>query len=108
MTLKEYLDNVNRTRNKDLKFEESLCMISMGLSGEAGELTDLIKKIVFHYHAMDLDKIKKEMGDVLWYWSALCIVLNLDPEEILNLNVAKLKSRYPAGFSAENSINRKE
>lgn len=77
-----------------------------GLCGEAGELADLFKKHLFHGHRLDLDKVKKELGDVAWYMAELCSVLGLELGDVLAANIEKLKQRYPAGFSCEASINR--
>ncbi len=79
---------------------------ALGLAGEAGEVADLVKKDVFHRHGLDVGKIKKELGDCLWYIAALCSRLDLDLNEVMADNIAKLEARYPGGFSTRDSINR--
>jgi NTP pyrophosphatase (non-canonical NTP hydrolase) len=78
----------------------------VGLTGEAGEVADLIKKGVFHQHGIDIEKLKKEIGDTLWYVSALCTTLDLDMSEIMQQNIDKLKLRYPNGYNSEDSKKR--
>ena len=78
----------------------------IGLTGEAGEVADEIKKGVFHQHGIDLEKINKEIGDTLWYAAALCTTLGLDMSEIMQQNVDKLLLRYPNGYNSEDSKKR--
>lgn len=80
---------------------------ALGLVGEAGEVAEHIKKAVFHRHAIDREKLKKELGDVLWYAAALCTNLDLTMEEVMTGNIEKLQQRYPEGFSSDASVNRK-
>ena len=79
---------------------------SLGLSGEVGELNDMIKKWVFHGHDIDMQEVKKELGDVCWYVAMMCESFGFDLEEVMELNIDKLKKRYPEGFSEQASINR--
>jgi len=81
---------------------------SLGLTGESGEVADMIKKYIFHGHDLDKKALVKELGDVCWYVALLAHAIDVDFEEILSLNIDKLKSRYPEGFSESASINRKE
>ena len=82
---------------------------AVGMSSEAGEFAELIKKCVFQGKEMT-DDIKKhlasELGDVAWYWINSCRALGVDPNEVIGNNVEKLKARYPGGefnaFSSEN------
>lgn len=80
----------------------------LGLSGEVGELNDMIKKWIFHEKPFDEEHAKKEMGDVMWYVAMMCYSFGWDLDEILQMNVDKLKARYPQGFSVELANNRKE
>lgn len=80
----------------------------LGLSGEVGELNDMIKKWIFHEKPFDEEHAKKEMGDVLWYVAMMCYSFGWDLDEIMQMNVDKLKARYPQGFSVELANNRKE
>lgn len=83
-----------------------------GLAAEAGEFIEIPKKILFQGKPLTEENIfhmKRELGDVMWYWINACRALNLDPNEVIAENVNKLQSRYPGGsFDAEYSENRKE
>jgi NTP pyrophosphatase (non-canonical NTP hydrolase) len=59
----------------------------------------MIKKMLFHGRAIDLENFSKEMGDVLWYWTNLALAMNLSPSEIAQENIRKLKERYPERWS---------
>jgi NTP pyrophosphatase (non-canonical NTP hydrolase) len=74
---------------------------ALGLAGEAGEVADLIKKGIYHQQGIQIEKLKKELGDVLWYVSALCTQHGFTLEEVMQLNIEKLKARFPEGYSAE-------
>lgn len=82
---------------------EGLAIIALGLTGEAGEVAELIKKHVGHGHALDHDKVRKELGDLAWYIAAMCTVLGLDLSVVMHENIEKLRKRYPDGFSSEAS-----
>jgi NTP pyrophosphatase (non-canonical NTP hydrolase) len=83
-------------------------MAMLGLCGEAGEVADHFKKWKFHGHAIDMDKLSSEIGDVMWYVAELCSALDLSLDEVAASNIAKLKLRYGEAFSSEKSINRSE
>lgn len=87
---------------------DRLAMAALGLSGEAGETTDYIKKVLFHGHELSRSLVIKELGDVLWYIAEMASALDVKMNVIANKNIAKLRKRYPDGFSAEASINRRE
>lgn len=78
----------------------------IGLSGEVGEFNDLIKKWVFHEKELDVEHAKKEMGDVLWYVAMMCEAFGWSMDEIMQMNVDKLKARYPEGFDVTRANNR--
>lgn len=80
----------------------------MGLCGEAGEVIDIVKKVMFQGHELSRKDIRDELGDVAWYWSLACYALGFKASEVLEANIEKLKDRYKDGFSKERSINRKE
>lgn len=77
--------------------------VALGLAGEAGEVAELVKKGLLHRHGLDRDIVAKELGDVCWYVAAICTKLDLDMGEIMAANIAKLKTRYPNGYSATDS-----
>lgn len=81
---------------------------SLGLSGEVGELNDMIKKAVFHEHPIDRVKVEKEIGDIMWYVALMCEGFGFDMNEMMEMNIAKLMTRYPDGFDIERSLHRKE
>lgn len=80
----------------------------LGLSGEVGEFNDMIKKWVFHEKELDMEHAKKEAGDILWYVVMLCESFGWNMEEIMQMNVDKLKARYPEGFDVERANHRAE
>ena len=106
MEMNEYQGLAQRTANTDLDKGQRLANGALGLAGEAGEAADLIKKHLYHGHGLNTEKLKSELGDILWYVATLSRTLGLDLDEIATQNVAKLRARYPEGFSSEHSINR--
>lgn len=80
----------------------------LGLSGEAGELNDLVKKWIFHKKPLDREHMKKEIGDVCWYIADICHSMGFNLDEIFQMNIDKLKARYPEGFSERRANNRSE
>lgn len=80
----------------------------MGLSGEAGEAIDILKKHLFQGHALDRMHLAKELGDVAWYLAASADALGFGLEDIFGMNVEKLRRRYPEGFEPERSKNREK
>lgn len=81
-------------------------MSCVGLSGEVGETTDMIKKWVFHEAELDTEHLKKELGDILWYLALMCESFGFDLDEIMQINIDKLKARYPDGFDTERANHR--
>lgn len=79
---------------------------ALGATGEAGEIADHIKKVVYHGHELDIDYVVKECGDVLWYISDILNRLDVKLSRSAGVNIAKLKARYPEGFDEQKSINR--
>lgn len=80
----------------------------LGLSGESGEVSDIVKKATFQGHDLDKAHIAEELGDVAWYLAVAAHAISYDLGEIFRLNVEKLKKRYPDGFDKSRSINREE
>jgi NTP pyrophosphatase (non-canonical NTP hydrolase) len=79
----------------------------LGLSGEAGEFNDMMKKWIFHEKELDVDHAQKEVGDILWYIAMICHSFGWDMDEIMQKNIEKLKARYPDGFDVDLSAHRK-
>jgi len=83
-----------------------------GLAGEAGEFSEIFKKVIFHNKDFTEETrahAAKELGDIIWYWTNACRALGLDPNEVIANNVTKLEDRYPGGkFSAAASEFRKD
>ena len=80
----------------------------LGLTGEAGEVSDLVKKGIFHEKGIDQEHFKKEFGDVMWYVDMICQSCGFDLDEIMELNVEKLKARYPEGFDTYLANHKKD
>lgn len=85
---------------------------SIGLCSESGELIEIVKKIMFQGKPLsdeNLFHMKRELGDIMWYWINTCRALDLNPNEVIAENVRKLEARYPGGkFDVYHSENRKE
>ena len=79
-----------------------------GLCGESGECADHLKKYLFQGHDLDKLKLAEELGDVAWYIVLTAHALGFNLSDILEMNIEKLKKRYPDGFDSERSINREE
>lgn len=80
----------------------------LGLAGETGELIDMVKKWVFHQKPLDEEHAKKELGDVMWYVAMICHSFGWMLDDILQMNIDKLKARYPEGFSVDKANHREE
>ena len=85
---------------------------AIGIASEGGEFAEIVKKCIFQGKPLDADTIfhaKRECGDSAWYWINSCRALGLDPNDVLEENVNKRKSRYPGGeFDVHYSENRKD
>lgn len=106
MTINEFQKAALRTKNKKLGRMDTLVDGLMGLNGEAGEAIDLLKKHMFQGHELDVKHIISELGDIAWYLAVTADALGFDLETILQMNVDKLKRRYPEGFEVSRSTNR--
>ena len=108
-----YTDLALKTLNKDVFEQKDLILnASLGLSGEVGEVNDIIKKYMYHGHKLDDDmkeKIILELGDVCWYVALMAWAIDKTKfEDVLNKNIEKLEKRYHGEFTTEKSVNRKE
>jgi NTP pyrophosphatase (non-canonical NTP hydrolase) len=89
-----------------------LLTAGIGLGCEAGEFAEIVKKMFFQGKPLNEENLyhmKRELGDIMWYWINACTALGLDPNTVIDENVRKLQARYPGGeFNAHLSENRKE
>ena len=105
------------TRMNKLELEDDcnlsqLLTAALGLGAESGEFTEVVKKIILQgkpYNEDNVFHMKRELGDICWYIAQACMALDTTFDEIIELNVDKLKKRYPGGeFNVHQSENRKE
>ena len=89
-----------------------LMTAALGLTAEAGEFTEVVKKIVFQgkpYNEDNVFHMKRELGDICWYLAQACMALDTTFDEVIEMNVEKLQSRYPGGsFDVHKSENRQD
>ena len=89
-----------------------LLTAALGLTAESGEFTEVVKKIFLQgkpYTEENVFHMKRELGDICWYLAQACMALDTSFDEIIEMNVEKLQSRYPGGeFDVHYSENRKE
>ena len=89
-----------------------LLTAALGLTAESGEFTEVVKKIILQgkpYNEDNVFHLKRELGDICWYLAQACMALDTTFDEIIEMNVEKLQSRYPGGeFDVHHSENRKE
>ena len=85
---------------------QDLAYLALGLIGESGEVAEHVKKHFRHGHSLDEVHLVEELGDVLWYVAVLAHMLGTDLNTVADINMAKLRKRYPEGFSEERSRER--
>ena len=89
-----------------------LMTAAFGMSAEAGEFTEVVKKIFLQgkpYNEENVFHMKRELGDLCWYLAQACMALNTNFDEVLQMNYEKLSARYPEGsFDVYRSENRVE
>lgn len=105
MTPNEYQKEAMRTAGEHVGIDLLLNGV-MGLAGESGECVDMVKKHLFQQHELDRPHLAKELGDVAWYLAITAEAIGYPLEAILQMNVEKLRARYPKGFDPERSRNR--
>lgn len=107
-------DGLNRLRLEDAIANQGDISVPqllngvLGLTGEAGEVSDLIKKGIFHEKGIDLEHLKKELGDCAWYLAMICDACGFTLDDVMQTNIDKLKARYPEGFDTYRANNRAE
>lgn len=105
---------IEELRNQtDPTFNPSLLLTAaIGMAAEGGEFAEIPKKMFFQGKPFNEESrfhMKRELGDIFWYWVQACRALNLDPNDVIQENVNKLESRYPGGkFDAHYSENRQD
>ena len=122
----EFVDAVTSEQSKDFEAfvyrlqelegqefpSERLLTAAVGMSAEAGEFTEIVKKIIFQgkpVNEENLFHLKRELGDIMWYVAQACMGLNVSLDEVIEMNVEKLEKRYPGGsFDVHYSENRKQ
>lgn len=107
MTGNEYQKLASRTIGDDMSIQDIEYHALHGMVGEIGELHSIYQK-EYQGHTIDVLHLQKELGDLLWFIAEYCTVMCWNLDDIMQLNIDKLKARYPDGFSVENSLNRKE
>jgi NTP pyrophosphatase (non-canonical NTP hydrolase) len=115
MNSKEYIQNAIRTESTDFNSmndrlthdgTKRLLHAGIGLSTEAGEFLDALKKHIFYGKELDRVNLKEEMGDLFWYLAIACDELGVEFEPLMETNIAKLKARYGEKFTEHRAENR--
>ena len=111
----DYAAFLSRTNALELENDcnvTQLLTAALGMTAEAGEFTEVVKKIIFQgkpYNEDNIFHMKRELGDIMWYIAQACMALDISIEEVIQMNFDKLSARYPGGaFSIERSENRVE
>lgn len=105
MNLKEYQLFCRKIAKKFKDREKEIMAWGLGISGEAGDVAGCIKKTFSHNNDQRAG-IRENLGDTLWYITAICNFFNWDLEDVMEENIKKLKKRYPKGFT-EKAAKRK-
>lgn len=105
MTLAEYQDLAARTINQDLTAKGQGMHSLHGMVGEIGEIHSIYQKR-YQGHEFNEEHMKKELGDLMWFIAEYCTAHKFSLDDICQVNIDKLKERYPDGFEAERSLHR--
>ena len=108
MQMNEYQNLAKRTINKALTAAQMEMHALHGMSGEIGEIHSLYQKQYQGHQLLDAQHLQKELGDLLWFIAEFCTSAGWTLDEIAEMNIAKLKARYPEGFEETKSLHRKE
>jgi NTP pyrophosphatase (non-canonical NTP hydrolase) len=106
MHLDDYQRAAARTMNPGLDPERRLMDAAAGLAEEAGETLGQVRKALYVGHPLDRARLAKELGDALWCLAAVATALDLPLSQVAEGNLAKLRARFPDGFSTEASVRR--
>ena len=103
---KDFFAFIDSTSQLDVQDNMNLPRVmtsAIGMLAESGEFTEILKKMVFQGKEFNEENrlhMKRELGDILWYWIQGCIALGYTPDEVMDENIKKLEARYPNGFEA--------
>ena len=104
--------NANEYQRKAMRTATHKCYdlanAALGLTGEAGEVADIIKTHLYQGHDLYPSEVIEELGDVLWYVALMADYFNVTLGFVMQQNITKLKARYPEGFDPVKSVNREE
>ena len=106
MTMEEYEQLASRTLNPSLGRDQRLLDAAAGLAEEAGEALGLVRKHLFRRHELDTGRLTIELGDALWCLTAAAGAIGVSLEQVAATNIAKLRKRYPAGYTDAASAKR--
>lgn len=107
MTMNEYQEAAARTIRMDLTMDQALQHGLYGLGAETGEVLGIYQKDLQGHDVSD-DHLRKELGDVLWMVAEICTAKRFNMDDVAQLNIDKLKRRYPEGFDPDRSMHRRE
>ena len=109
---KNFMAFIDSTSKLDVQDNMNLPRVmtsAIGMLAESGEFTEVLKKMVFQgkeFNEENRFHMKRELGDILWYWIQGCIALGYTPDEVMDENIKKLEARYPDGFEVARSDKR--
>ena len=109
---KNFMAFIDSTSKLDVQDNMNLPRVmtsAIGMLAESGEVTEVLKKMVFQgkeFNEENRFHMKRELGDILWYWIQGCIALGYTPDEVMDENIKKLEARYPDGFEVARSEKR--
>jgi NTP pyrophosphatase (non-canonical NTP hydrolase) len=115
MNSDDYIKNVLKTESADYeKIKQRIATRRnvrllhgvMGISTESGELMDSVKKFLFYGKNIDVVNVVEELGDLLWYMALICDELKISLDDVMRINIDKLKSRYGEKFDESLALNR--
>lgn len=110
--LENYMSEILRTEStseimrKRASDKIRLLHAALGLADETGEFAKAVKSHIYYGKALDIDNIVEEIGDVLWFCGLALDTVGMELEDAIQVNVAKLRARYPAGFSETRATGR--